>query len=153
MKYELELEISAPRELVAELFIDQARFKEWQPSLLDCKSLHGKSGEVGARLELTHRMGKRSIVMSETVRESNLPERISYVYEAKGVWNPVDNHFQEISSGATRWRFKTEFQCKGFMRIMSFFLPGAFKKESRRHMQAFKAFAEKEAAAQGSVRS
>ena len=151
MKYELEMEIFAPRKIVADLYIDRARMKEWQPSLLDCKELHGIPGEVGAKRELTHKMGKRSIVMTETVRESNLPENICYVYEAKGVWNPVENHFQEISSGKTRWTFKTEFQCKGFMRVMSFLMPGAFKKESRKHMRAFKDFAEKEAAAQASV--
>ena len=151
MKYELEVEISAPRILVVDLYMDQSRMKEWQPSLLDCKALRGNPGEVGAKRELTHKMGKRSIVMTETVRESNLPEKISYVYEAKGVWNPVDNHFQEISPRKTRWRFKTEFQCKGIMRIMSFFMPGAFRKESRKHMQAFKGFVEKEAEKRVSV--
>ncbi|MCY4463242.1 MAG: SRPBCC family protein [Albidovulum sp.] len=153
MKYELEICISAPRPSVAKLFIDQSRLAEWQPSLRDLNWLQGSPGEAGAKCELTHKIGKRTVVMTETVRESNLPARISYVYEAKGVWNPVDNHFEEISPDETRWRFKTEFQCKGVMRIMSLLMPGAFKKESRRHMQEFKAFAEREAAKEAIVQT
>ena len=43
-----------------------------------------------------------------------------------------------------RWSFETEFKCSGFIRIMSFLMPGAFRKDSLKFMRSFKEFAESE---------
>ncbi|WP_337251640.1 hypothetical protein [Maribacter halichondriae] len=39
--------------------------------------------------------------------------------------------------------FETDFQFEGFMmKTMGFLMPGAFKKQSKKYMEDFKAFAE-----------
>ena len=144
MKYELQIDIEAPRSLVAELYRDDSRMRDWQPSLIERRLVSGAPDAKGSKYELEVQMGKRSITMTETVVESNLPESVSVVYEAKGVFNPVDSRFEELSADRTRWSFQSEFRCKGFIWLMTVLTPSAFKKESLKHMNSFKSFMEKE---------
>ena len=54
-----------------------------------------------------------------------------------------ENIFEELPDGRTKWTSKTEFQFAGFMmKVMGFLMPGAFKKQSKKYMNDFKAFAE-----------
>jgi len=41
-----------------------------------------------------------------------------------------------------RQESENEFQCKGFMKIWSWFSPGSFKKETEKYLRRFKEFAE-----------
>ena len=150
MKYELEIEIGRPREEVVKLFDDRDRFKEWQPSLVEFRHLSGEPGQPGAKAELVHKMGKRNVTMLETVTDRNLPHSFSGTYEVSNCYNTVENVFEELSPGTTKWTFRTEFTFRGFMKIMAFLMPGAFKKESWKHMVNFKEFAEGDAGRNGS---
>ena len=80
--------------------------------------------------------------MIETVLAKNLPEEFSGTYEAKGVWNRVDNHFYEEGVNKTRWVLESEFKFKGYMAIMALIMPGAFKKQTLKEMGHFKQFVE-----------
>ena len=142
MKYEMEIEIDLPRQTVVELFDDPENMKHWQPSLLSYRHLSGTPGQVGAKSEHTHKLGKRSITMVETVTARNLPDELSGTYEAKGAWNNVVNRFSEIGAEKTLWKTENEFICSGFMRIMAFLMPSGFKKETWKNMESFKRFAE-----------
>ncbi len=145
MKYQIEMEIDLPREKVIGLFDNPDYFKQWQPSLLDCKPLSGVAGQQGAKTELVHKMGSRSIKMTETVISRNFPDTFEVTYETPKVWNHVVNEFEEVSPTRTRWRAINEFKCSGFMAILAFFSPGTFRKETRKSMNFFKEFAERNA--------
>ena len=142
MKYEIEVEIDLPREKVIELFDNPGNMKLWQAGLLDHKLLEGKAGRPGARTELVHKMGSRSITMIETVISRDFPDSFETTYEAPKVWNRVVNVFEEISPSRTRWRSSNEFKCSGFVAILAFLNPGAFRNETRKSMKLFKEFAE-----------
>ncbi|HNO23193.1 MAG TPA: hypothetical protein PKK94_09455, partial [Leptospiraceae bacterium] len=79
-----------------------------------------------------------------TVTVRNLPDEFSGTYEVKNVFNIVKNRFIALSENKTKYISESEFQFKGFMRIIAFFMPGAFKKQSQKYLQLFKEFAEKE---------
>ena len=143
MKYTLEIDIHLPREKVIELFDNPDNMKHWQPGLLSFEPLSGTPGTVGAKSQLKYLMGKREIEMVETINVRNLPDEFSGTYEAKGVWNEVRNFFSVVDANTTRWASENEFKCSGFMKIMAFFMPGAFKKESYKYMVQFKEFAER----------
>ena len=87
-------------------------------------------------------MGKREIEMIETITINKFPDEFSVTYEAKGVWNEVQNYFTEVDENLTRWKSVNVFKCVGFMKVMAFFMPGMFKKESCKYLKNFKAFAE-----------
>ncbi len=144
MKYTVEIEINLPIGRVIELFDDPNNLKKWQPGLLKFETVSGTPGQPGAKSRLVFKMGKGEMEMIETVTVRNLPEEFSGTYEAKNVFNIVKNRFLALSENKTKYISENEFQFKGFMKLIGFFMPGAFKKQSQKYLQLFKEFAEKE---------
>ena len=142
MKYEMDIEIDLPRETVVELFSDHSKMFKWMPTLTDFKPISGTPGDVGAVAELTHKMGKRTVTMRETVTKKELPELYCGTYTAKGCVNHVENVLLEVGPSKTKWIVRTEFICTGLMWLMVKVMPGGFKKQTRLYMKSFKEFAE-----------
>jgi uncharacterized membrane protein len=142
MKYKLEIEINQPIDTVIALFDNIDNMKKWMKGLQSFEPLSGIPGEAGAKSRLKFKTGKREMEMIETITVRNLPDEFTGTYEAKGVFNIVKNRFERISDSKTRFISENEFQLKGFMKILGWLMPGAFKKESFKHLEAFKKFAE-----------
>ena len=143
MKYSVVRELKIPRDRVIELFDDRDSLFEWQHGLQSFDHVSGEPGQPGAVSSLKFKQGRREIDMIETIKRRDLPEVFSATYEAKGVWNLVENHFEELPNGGTKWRIDTEFQCGGFLKIVAIVMPGMFKKQTGIVMDDFKEFAEK----------
>lgn len=143
LKYINEVIIDAPRDKVVEKFMDPENIDKWQPGFISLEVISGESGQVGSKTKLKYKMGKRDVEMLETITVRNLPHEFSGTYEAKGVLNIVKNYFEELPDGSTKYWSESEFQFKGFMKIIGFLFPGAFKKESQKFLDLFKAFVEK----------
>jgi carbon monoxide dehydrogenase subunit G len=142
MKYETELIIELPRERVIELFDDPDNLSQWQPGLKSFEHISGEAGQPGTKSKLLYEMGSRTVEMIETIEKRELPDEFTSTYEAKGVWNYNANRFYEDGPDKTRWVLDTDFRFSGFMKLMAFFMPGSFKKETMKTMMAFKRFAE-----------
>ncbi|MGJ8661498.1 MAG: SRPBCC family protein, partial [Bacteroidota bacterium] len=127
---------------VIALFSEQDNMKKWMKGLESFENVSGTPGEVGAKMNMKFKMGKRDIEMTETITAKNLPETISMEYNAKDVWNGVKNSFIKVADDKTKYITEHEFQFKGFMKIMGFLMPGAFKKQSMKYLIDFKRFAE-----------
>nr|MBA3286280.1 SRPBCC family protein [Nitrosopumilus sp.] len=61
---------------------------------------------------------------------------------AKGVYNIVSNKLVKLSENKTKYITEQEFEFKGFMKIIAFLMPGAFKKQSLKYQKDFKYFVE-----------
>lgn len=143
MRYKTEIEVDLPREALLELLSNPEQMVHWQQGLLSFQPLSGEPGQEGAQMELQYQMGKRRLVMVETVLKRNFPEEYHLTYDAKGVHNIQKNYFEALGTGRSRWISESEFQFSSFpMKLMGMFMPGAFRKQSRAAMQAFKEFAE-----------
>lgn len=142
MKYINELEINLPRDKVIELFDNTENLYKWQPDLISFKPINGEPGTEGAQSKLVYKMGKREIEMIETIMKMNPPEEFSATYEAKGVFNEVFNKFEPIEENKTKWIVNNVFKLSGFMKIIGFFMPGSFSKQTCKYMEQFKEFAE-----------
>lgn len=143
MKYTTEVEINRPVERVIELFDNPDNLKEWMQGLQSFEHLSGTPGQPGAKSRLKFKMGKRELEMVETIKVRNLPAEFSGTYEAKGVYNIVTNRFVPLGPDKTKYITEQEFQFKGFMKIIAFLMPGAFKKQSREYADDFKNFVER----------
>ncbi|MBO0331925.1 SRPBCC family protein [[Muricauda] lutisoli] len=142
MKYTTEIVVDVSREEFIKKMDDPDNMKHWQRGLVGYEQLSANPGQEGSRMSLSYEMGKRKIDMVETIIKRNLPEEIHMTYDTKGVHNIQKNYFKE-ENGSTRWISESEFQFSGFgMKLMGFLMPGAFKKQSLKYMQDFKAFAE-----------
>lgn len=142
MRYTEEIIINLPRERVIELFDSFENLKQWQEGLVEIEHLSGEPGKPGAQTRLLYDMGKRKLEMIETITSRNMPDEFSGAYDAKDVHNIVRNTFYPQDE-TTRWLMDCEFQFRGFMRIMSFFMgQRTFRKQTRKGMESFKRFAE-----------
>lgn len=142
MKYTTEIEINQPIDKVIALFDNPDNMSKWMQGLQCFEHLSGKQGEVGAKSRLKFKMGKREIEMIETITVRNLPQEFSGTYEAKGVFNIVKNSFIKLSDSKTKYITENEFQFTGFMKVLGFLMPSAFKKQSYKYLLDFKNFAE-----------
>ena len=142
MKYTNEIEIKKPIEKVIELFDNADNLKKWMEGLQSYEHISGTAGQPGAKSKLFFKMGKREIEMIETITVKNLPDEFTGTYEAKGVFNIVKNKFEKLSDTKTKYITENEFQFSGFMKIIGFLMPGAFKKQSFKYLKLFKEFAE-----------
>lgn len=142
MKYTLQIEIEAPVEKVVELFNSADNLPKWMDGLLSYEHLDGKPGEPGAKARLIFKRGKGTMEMTETIRVNNLPEEFSGTYEAGGVLNIQSNRFQKLKNKKTLYTTENEFRMKGFLKLMGWLMPGAFKKQSMKYMRSFKEFVE-----------
>ena len=143
MKYSNDVVINLPLDKVTELLDNPENMKHWQPGLLSWELLTDKPGEVGSKIKLKYRMGKREIGMVETIVKKELPDHFDATYEAKGVYNIVSNRFQAVNENQTRWVAENEFQFTNLMmKIIGLLMPGSFKKQSQLYLDKFKKFAE-----------
>ena len=143
MKYITEIIIDAPRQEVLEKLDNADNMKHWQRGLVKHEFISGTPGEEGAKMELHYDMGKRKLVLIETIIKKNLPNEMHTTYDTKGVHNIQKNYFTELEDGRTKWSSESEFQFDSFMmKMMGFLMPGAFKKQSMKYAQDFKAFVE-----------
>ena len=143
MKYSTEIQVALPRAKFMEKFDSAENMKHWQKGLISYKYLEGEPGKEGSQMELQYQMGKRDLVMVETILKSNFPYEFHATYDAKGVHNIQKNYFKEIDENNTLWVTESEFQFSGlFMKLIGFLMPGAFKKQTLEYLKSFKAFAE-----------
>lgn len=142
MKYITEVAINLPRNKVIELFDNPDNMQKWQEGLKSFEHISGEPGQPGAKSKLVYDMNGRKIEMIETITERNLPDLFSGTYEAKGVFNIIQNKFIEESADKTKWITESEFQFSGFMKLMGLFMKSAFPKQTLKMMNDFKKFAE-----------
>ena len=144
MKYIVEIEINKPREEMLALFDNAENLQLWMPGLVSYDQLSGEPGHVGATSKFVVSAGNRPCEMIETITVKNMPVEFTATYETDGMWNQVKNIFDEVDKQTTKWTAYNEFRSeKLMMKLMMLLMPWAFKKESMKFMQSFKAFAEK----------
>ena len=145
MKYTTEIIIDLPLDEFVAKLDNPENMKHWQKGLVSYTPLSAIQGVEGAKMELNYNMGKRKIVLIETIIKRNLPYEFHATYDTKGVHNVQKNYFKELDAHSIKWISECEFQFSGFMmKAMAFFMPGAFKKQSMQYLRDFKAFAEED---------
>ena len=143
MKYTTEITVDLPRGEFMKKFDNAENMKHWQKGLKSYKVLSGPPGQEGSKMELQFQMGKRELVMVETIITNNLPYEFHVTYDAKGAHNIQKNFFKDLDGQSTLWISESEFQFSGiFMKLMALLMPGAFKKQTLEYLECFKAFAE-----------
>ena len=143
MKYTTRILIDLPREEVIRKMDSTENMKHWQRGLVGVEHLSGTPGEVGAKMKISYKFGKREMDLIETIAENNFPEEFHASYETKGMKNMQYNYFTENNQGQTLWKSDSEFIASSFgLRVMMFLMPGAFKKQTKKYMEDFKNFAE-----------
>ncbi len=142
MKYTCSVDIAAPVDWVVKLFRNPDNLRYWQPGLISYEHLEGRQGEAGSKARMLHKIDKRDVIMTEYILQNDLPKYMKCSYEASGVVNIQETAFEPIDDQNTRYTSINEFRLTGFMKLLGWFMPGAFRKQTQKFMDQFKAFAE-----------
>ena len=143
MKYNVELTIVLPRYEVIKKMDNVDNMKHWQRGLTSAEHISGTPGQVGAKMQLNYKFGKREMQLIETIAKNDFPREFHANYDTKGMHNIQQNFFEETPEGKTKWISNCEFIPTSFMmKIMTTLMPRAFKKQSKKYMEDFKNFAE-----------
>ena len=143
MKYTLEILIKSPRAEVIKKLDNIDNIKHWQRGLVSIEHMSGIPGQVGAKMKLSYKFGKRQMDLIETITKRDFPDEFDATYETKDMFNYQQNIFKETPEGYTKWISHSEFIPSSLiLRIMAFLMPGAFKKQSKKYLEDFKDFVE-----------
>jgi len=144
MKYSTEIKVNAPLEECIKKMDSVENMKHWQRGLVSVAHISGDLGQLGAKMQLTFKLGNRKMQVIETITKRNFPKEFHANYTTKSMHNVQENYFEKTSDGFTKWISVSEFFPLDFMmRCMLFIMPKAFKKQSLKYMQDFKNFVEK----------
>ncbi len=153
MKYTVSIEIALPREKVVELLVDPGNMSKWLRGLVLHEPLSGVHGQVGTTSRVVMQMGRQKTECTETITRREPADlhgipRGSVVHfdreiVTKGMWSAARERLTETGPETTLWVSESEYRFSGVpMRLVALLMPGAFRKQSLRHLQDFKAFAE-----------
>jgi hypothetical protein len=153
MKYTVSIEIALSLERLAQLLADPAQIPKWLRGVVLHEPLSGVRGQLGTKSRVVMQMGQQKFEGTETItrREPADLTRIptgSVVHfdreiVSEGMWSAMRERLTESGPDTTLWVSESEYRFSSFlMQLMGLLMPGAFRKQSRQHMQDFKAFAE-----------
>tara|TARA_R110000751_G_scaffold217199_2_gene320220 strand:- start:725 stop:1180 length:456 start_codon:yes stop_codon:yes gene_type:complete len=144
MKYTTEIKVNVPLDEFIKKMDNVDNMKHWQRGLVSAEHISGDLGQLGAKMKLNYKFGKRKMQIIETITKRNFPNEFHANYTTKSMHNVQQNYFEKTSEGFTKWTSKSEYVPLNFsMRLMLFFMPRTFKNQSQKYMQDFKNFAEK----------
>lgn len=153
MKYTLSIDIALPREKVLQLISDPAQAPKWLRGLVLHEPVSGVHGQLGCTSRVVFQMEKQRMEATETITRLEpadfhaIPSSVVVHYDREivggGMWQAQRDQIVEAGPNTTRWESESEFRFDGLlMRLVALLVPGSFRKQSRQHMQDFKAFAE-----------
>lgn len=143
MRYSCEIVINRPVDEVISKLDSPQNLRHWQFGLISTEHLSGTPGELGAKMRLKYRFGRREMELIETVLKRAFPQEFHASYTTKGMRNIQKNYFRKTKNGHTKWISESEFQPTTMrMKAMLFLMPSAFKKQSLKYMSDFKDFVE-----------
>jgi hypothetical protein len=153
MKYTVSIEIALPRERVAQLLADPAHLPKWLRGLVLHEPLSGTHGQVGTESRVVMQMGTQTMEATETITRREPADlhgipRDSVVHfdreiVTEGMWSAARERLTEAGPERTLWESENEHRFSSVpMRLVGLVMPGAFRKQTRQHMQDFRAFAE-----------
>jgi Polyketide cyclase / dehydrase and lipid transport len=141
MESVIELEIDVPQAKLAALLTDPQQNAMWMDDVDRVETISGQLGMPGSKYRLVPKKGK--MVFVATVLERNLPTESQLSLDASNVTVSVKATFVALSVDRTRLTSEEVFSFKGlFNTLFGFLARGAIKKAHRKHMDAFKRFAE-----------
>lgn len=153
MKLTVSTEIALPRERVVQLLADPAHLPKWLRGVVLHEPLNGVHGQVGTESRVVMQMGQQTMEGTETITRREpanlhgIPRDTVVHFErelvAEGMWSATRDRLTEAGPETTLWVQENDYRFSVPMRLVAPFMRGVFRKQVRRHMQDFKAFAER----------
>jgi hypothetical protein len=140
MKSVVALEINAPRERVAALLADPRNTTKWMDDLEKYEAISGPPGTPGSKYRLVPKTGESFVA---TLLPTGGSDAMRLSLDAPTAVVSVTDEFLASSSETTKLISMEVFRFKGTVqKLKGLFARRAISNAHRRHMRAFKWFAE-----------
>ena len=137
------VDIDAPQEEVAALYAEPGNNAKWMDDLERYEPLSGEQGMPGSTYRLIPRHG--SMVFTATVVSRNLPDDLRLRLDSSTATVDVHGTLSTLADGRTRLVSEEVFRFKGIWNsAFGLLARRAIRKVHRRHIEAFKRFAERQ---------
>ena len=141
MKSVVKLTINVPQARLAELFANPAYSPQWMDDLARYEPISGQPGTPGSQYRLVPKKGSLIFVATVLARDPPVQSRVRL--EAPTVAVAVTGTFEALSRDKTRMVSEEVFKFKGAAsKVLGFVARRSIRAAHRRHMEAFKRFAE-----------
>lgn len=146
MTYKGSIDIYKPIALVTQLFADPASLKEYQDGFVRKELLDGQEGENGAVSKMYYQEGKRSMVLTETILNNNLPNSFEAFYHHTHMDNTMRCQFTALDDNLTRYEYEYAYTRLNWIlpRLIAILFPGVYRRQGEKWMRQFKEFVEKQ---------
>ena len=146
MKFKCTIDIDQPRDLVTRYFADPNYLHEYQDGFVKKELLRGVEGENEAVSKIYYKQGGRDLLLKETIRANQLPEKFEAFYEHVHMDNSMKCTFTQLSENQTRYETEIHYVRMSWImpRLMGILFPGMFRKQVEKWMHNFKIFVEKQ---------
>ena len=145
MTSRVELDINEPRTELAHLFADPTNNPAWMDDVERIEPISGAAGQFGSVYRMVPKGG--GWVFIATVIERALPQEVRLLLRGPRVTVEIKDNFVKLSDHRTRLISEETFTFEGFFRkAIGMLARGSIKRAHRRHMEAFKRFAERRVA-------
>jgi hypothetical protein len=142
MKSTVELDINLPQQRLAALFADPTLNTKWMDEVERYEPVTGQPGAPGSKYRLVPKKG--DMVFVATVIANDLPNESRLVLDGSNVTVAITARYVALSPGTSRLVSEEVFTFKSLIGqiIGGVFARPAIRKAHRRHIEAFKRFAE-----------
>jgi hypothetical protein len=141
MKSTITVEINLPQAQVAELFSNPRHTTQWMHDVDRIEAVSGEPGVPGSKYRLVPKKG--NMVFVATVLAKDLPNQSRLRLDASNVVVSVTGTFKSLSAYKTLLVSQEVFSFEGVIGgILGFLAQSAIRRAHRRHIKAFKTFAE-----------
>jgi hypothetical protein len=141
MKSTVQLDINVPQQRLATLFADPTLNTRWMDDVERYEPISGQPGAPGSQYRLVPKKG--DMVFVATVISNDLPNESRLHLDASNFTVSVTAKYVALSPGKSRLVSEEVFTFKSLIgKITGFFARSAIHDAHRRHMEAFKRFAE-----------
>lgn len=143
LSYTSEIIINKPITTCFSEIISLDSMKHWQEGLLNAEHISGVPREIGSMMQLNYQFGSRKIQLTESVTYKKKNTTIHFNFDTKMMHNIQKNTFEAVDKTTTKWTSENEFFPRSSSaRIILFFMPKAFKKQTYKYLTNFKNYVE-----------
>jgi hypothetical protein len=143
MKSIVELEVAVPKQELAALFADPGNMTKWMDDLERYEHVGGDAGMRGSTYRMVPKAGTSQMEFTATVTARNLPDAMGLKLESPNVDVSIICTFGALSPHRTKLVSEEVFMFRGlFNKLFGLLAMRDIRKHHRRHMEAFKRFAE-----------
>ena len=142
MKSVVELEIAAQQAVVADLYMDPTNNPKWMDEVDRIEPISGELGEAGSVYRMVPKRDDRVFVATVLTKDAPAETRLSLKAPDTSVAIKVTLH--KLAWDRTMFVSEETFRFRGLLgTVMGLLAAPAIKRAHRRHMEAFKRFAER----------